>query len=83
MRTTKCKYCGAEIFYAQTSSGRPMPLDAKPEKPAGKFTIGHAADGTLNCVSAPQLYMNHWTTCPKAAEVRADMIKAAAQKGGG
>jgi hypothetical protein len=64
-----CKTCGAEIIWCETSSGKLMPLDAKPER---RFVLGEAAghgDGTRKARSA-DTYTSHFVACPQADEHR-------------
>lgn len=60
-----CSTCGAEIIWATSERGRPMPLDAKPEKRIlleqnGKATIARVVD----------TYVSHFVTCPQRDEHR-------------
>jgi ssDNA-binding Zn-finger/Zn-ribbon topoisomerase 1 len=37
---SKCRDCGAEVIWAKSKNGKPMPLDAKPLDPGqGKFVL--------------------------------------------
>ena len=53
-----CKKCGAPLLWIKTSSGANAPLDAV-------MIAGIDADGV-----AHRIYLNHFSTCPKADEVR-------------
>lgn len=57
-----CKYCGAEIIWCETSAGKLMPLDAKPElRWVLTAKAGHG-DGTRQARSA-ETHTNHFDTC--------------------
>jgi hypothetical protein len=67
--TARCSSCGAAIVWAFMSSGKRMPLDAKPQKlitlipnPAvlADAPVGHVVD----------CYTSHFVTCPNAAQHR-------------
>lgn len=74
----RCRSCQAEIVWARTSAGRPMPLDAEPN-PAGTCTLEHTAEGALlvRVDPSPPLevdtrprYTSHFATCPHADQHR-------------
>jgi hypothetical protein len=68
-----CKSCGAEIVWAKTIKGRPIPLDPAPS-PRGNIVIGEA--GIALVYNAPAgiaprfedapRYLSHFATCPDA-----------------
>lgn len=74
MRTATCSSCQATIIWAETTHGKPMPVDAEPvangnvtlhesqdprEPPLA--VVGRAGSGT---------HQAHFVTCPHAAEHR-------------
>lgn len=75
-----CRSCGARIFFALTTSGKSMPIDAEPTE-NGNVVLAEPAEiaaalGTprVRVVSsknpAPEgavRYVSHFTTCPNAA----------------
>lgn len=73
----RCRSCGAEIFYATTTTGKAMPLDVDPH-PDGNVIV-ERQDGRLGCRvlgnAAPAArdevrYRSHFATCPNAAAHR-------------
>lgn len=82
-RVSKCRSCGARIYWARTASGIAMPVD---ELRAGKQatpTVGNVdlrrrrddpAELTATVVAeasrSPQLWTSHFATCPHAAQHR-------------
>ena len=77
-QTTKCRKCGAEIKFIKTTSGKWLPVDAKPvyysligKKDRVVTTDGRVISCTIvdtatDCVG----YMPHWATCEFANEFR-------------
>lgn len=68
-----CRSCGAEIIWARSVNGVPMPLDAKPV-PDGNVIL---EDGTARVIGGPlevppgtKLYSAHHATCPDAERWR-------------
>lgn len=67
-----CRSCGAEILWAITEKGKPMPLDAAPVEAAdarqGLFEIAHTGEGTFAIPSrpVPARFVSHFATCPNA-----------------
>jgi hypothetical protein len=63
-----CKSCGAEVIWALTSTGRPMPIDATPVE--GGNLVLSLLDGkrVVSVVAAgPGLrHRPHFATCPDA-----------------
>jgi hypothetical protein len=59
-----CKSCGAAIVWAQTESGRRMPLDAEPER---RFVLAGVEPTIARSVPT---YVSHFATCPQADEHR-------------
>ncbi len=66
-----CKSCGAEIFWAKTTGGKNMPLDANPA-----MNGNIALDGDTARVVEPDMgaldarYTSHFATCPAASQHR-------------
>lgn len=70
---TRCKGCGAEIFWARTTAGSHMPVDAQPT-PDGNVVIFTIQPLTVQMVAVfddnrPR-FTSHFATCPKAGEFR-------------
>lgn len=66
-----CSSCGAAIIWVRTERGKPMPVDAKPEK---RFTLDPLAV-RLNPSAPPSAllvdtYVSHFATCPHADQHR-------------
>ena len=57
-----CRACHAEVVWATTEKGKPMILDAKPQR---LYVIGD--DGVCRFVKA---YTPHWGTCPHADQFK-------------
>lgn len=56
-----CRSCSAAIVWAKSAAGRPMPLDATPEK---RVVV---ENGVGRIVDA---YVSHFSTCPHSARHR-------------
>ena len=74
-RIVPCRSCKAPMFWAATSSGKKMPLDAKPlESMSGKDSHGVVAFGIRAGVASKAYhgakYTSHFATCPDADEHR-------------
>lgn len=71
-----CRTCGADIIWAETESGKRMPLDRAPVIPKGLFVLtarpGQEAPLASSVASSqtPALYQSHFATCPQADEHR-------------
>jgi hypothetical protein len=69
-----CRSCGAPITWAETKSGRRMPIDADPVEDGG--TIMFAADGTTTVPyvivrpAGEGTHRPHWVTCFNADQHR-------------
>ncbi|KKN56871.1 hypothetical protein LCGC14_0567960 [marine sediment metagenome] len=61
-----CKKCGAPLLWVKTTSGANAPLDAA-------MIVGIDADGVSH-----RVHLNHFSTCPRAAEVTAEQKAHAA-----
>jgi len=68
----KCSSCEAEIIWAETGSGKHMPLDAVPSDKGnmvfvkGKTWVATEMDRRLY----RELHASHFSTCPNAAHHR-------------
>lgn len=60
----KCRSCEAEIVWARTAGGSPIPLDAKPER---RFVV--MQEDPL-VVQSQVTYVSHFATCPNADQHR-------------
>jgi hypothetical protein len=60
----KCRSCGAEIIWARTKKGKPIPLDRSPTM------TRYVREGTSDLVVQRTTYQTHFITCPNAAEHR-------------
>ncbi len=63
---TLCKKCGAPLLWVKTATGANAPLDPV-------MIVGIDADGISH-----RVYLNHFSTCPKAHEVAAEQKAHAA-----
>jgi hypothetical protein len=69
----RCRSCGAEILWARTTSGKPMPLDREPSANGNVLLRDGVAQvlGPLDvAVTGEPLYLSHFATCPSAASHR-------------
>ena len=74
---TKCKSCGAPIFWAKTIKGMPMPIDGEPS-PRGNIVISEEGVALVYrdpSAVAPRYadeprYLSHFATCPNADDHR-------------
>lgn len=57
-----CRACGTMIFFAKTTAGRGIPLDAKP---IGGFTVNEAGEA-----QRITMHRTHFETCPQAEQFR-------------
>ena len=73
----KCKYCGAEIIFIETSNGQKMPCEAKQvdvyRSAKGKRKAMTAFGEIFRCdmsyspfVQAEKAYLTHWGNCRNA-----------------
>lgn len=81
---SRCRSCGAEIRWARTATGRPMPLDAEPVADGNVAFTGRSvrdargfAAPEVRVESQPPMFDNdepryvaHFVTCPNADEWR-------------
>lgn len=64
-----CKKCGAPLLWVKTTRGANAPLDAV-------MIVGIDADGVSH-----RVYLNHFSTCPHADDVRREKQAASATDG--
>ena len=67
MKKAFCASCKAEIVWALTESGKPIPLDEKPEQ---RFVITALPDGSPGRARLKKTYQTHFVTCPNSKEHR-------------
>jgi len=78
-QTTACSSCGEPIYFAKTSSGKPMPVDAEPSD-QGNVLLALDADTrqlkaeVLGRGTEPpagrNVYLSHFVTCPHSESHR-------------
>jgi hypothetical protein len=78
-QTTACSSCGEPIYFAKTSSGKPMPVDAEPSD-QGNVLLAIDADTrqlkaeVLGRGTEPpagrNVYLSHFVTCPHSESHR-------------
>jgi len=76
LRPTPCRSCGTAMIWAESRSGKPMPLDAHPA-PNGNVLL---LDGVAHVLAIDEadmlrrrqipLYLSHHATCPHGAKWR-------------
>lgn len=74
MTLTKCRSCGASIFWARGKNGKQLPIDAE-TVPGGNITIeDDPQKGLVAHVhgkpSGEHAYVSHFATCPQAGKWR-------------
>lgn len=65
---TRCRRCTADIFFAQTATGKKIPMDARPVPGMFRVFRGGAGERTVEAV---KVYRSHFATCPDADHFRA------------
>lgn len=65
MRKSKCRGCGAEIYWAKTEGLKPIPLD-----PPKKLYVKIRKAGNDMIVKMLDTYMPHHATCPEVEKFR-------------
>lgn len=70
---SRCKSCGAPIYWVKTEAGKNMPVDAKPVADGNIIFVGQVAfvikQGHGPVVDQPR-YVSHFVTCKNAATHR-------------
>lgn len=75
--SARCTSCGAEIFFAKTPAGKPIPIDLTPsatgnlvvrEVQAGRVAVPLSKAGDLG--AAEVKHVSHFATCPNADKHR-------------
>lgn len=69
-----CKYCNEPIRWVATEGGKPMPINAVPDRngnvvilPGGMGTRVKVLSGSDLLTWRGQLFMPHFATCPQTA----------------
>ena len=81
MKRSRCKSCGAEIFWIMMQTGKKMPVDATPmtywAKKEGQEKIVTPNGEVISCELTGDLqnstgigYISHFATCPDAKNHR-------------
>jgi hypothetical protein len=67
-----CRSCGAEIFWAKTTTGRNIPLDADKVGPlmVPDGNLDFVDSGAVMVVGPGGKMRSHFATCPNAAQHR-------------
>jgi hypothetical protein len=72
MNVKKCRYCKATILWAETTTGRPIPLNPAPHPdgtvslmPAGAITLS-AEQVEMGRAIGSRRFRPHAITCPRA-----------------
>ena len=76
--TSKCRSCGADIYWIKMTSGKSMPCDVKPylyrQDPEGDLVLvtpdGRTVKGFEDLDSEEFGYTSHFATCPNANQHR-------------
>lgn len=72
----QCRSCNANIIWARTSSGRPMPVDAEPTRSANVRLRWEGSEVKADVVKVALAFgstgnrLSHFVTCPKADQWR-------------
>lgn len=68
--TTRCGSCGAEITWARTEKGKPMPVDAAPNE-RGNLIVERGACRVATLFDPPgERHTSHFASCPDHAQHR-------------
>lgn len=75
MKTKSCTSCGAAMFFATTTDGKELPVDAQPAAdgtvsvtftdPPTAVVVGRGQAAGMRAAGI-QLYRSHFATCPNA-----------------
>jgi hypothetical protein len=74
--TTRCRSCRAEIFWAATSHGKRMPVDAQPVEDGnlviapGDLPTAYVVDPGQPDLTGEPRYTSHFASCPHADQHR-------------
>ena len=75
-KTSKCRACGAEVYWAMSANGRKMPVDAAVND-KGNILMQIDSEGNLRFITVRgtanlkrNRYTSHFATCPYAAAFR-------------
>lgn len=80
--TSRCESCRAEIVWATTSNGNPMPVNAAPSPQSGNVTLsrergrlvatvlGKQQAARMRATRALPLHLAHFVDCPNANQHR-------------
>lgn len=69
---SRCSSCSAEIVWAQTVTGKLMPVDAEPS-PRGNVVLAQEGEKLVAFVSAAPVdggHLSHFSTCVNADQHR-------------
>ncbi len=66
----KCRSCGAEILWAETTAGKRIPLDLPSERRFLVVPLPDSSFGIAGIATSHETYETHFVTCPNAAEHR-------------
>ncbi len=76
-RKSKCRSCGADIYWATTEKGKSMPVNVEREMDGNISLFLHRPTGELTAmVHKPgggpweDRYVSHFATCPQAQQHR-------------
>lgn len=78
MKTSHCTFCNALVVWAETSSGKRIPVDPDPGF-AGNVILSQGAKGEVYArvltkrddrPQGPVFHRSHFSTCPKASKAR-------------
>jgi hypothetical protein len=78
---SKCRSCGAAIYWARMPSGKLNPIDVE-FSPKGDIALRVKSDGEVlgyvvepDKLAPPKLRLSHFVTCPNAAQHRQGKLK--------
>jgi hypothetical protein len=69
-----CRSCGARVLWVRTATGKPMPVDPRPN-PSGNIRLRGNPDvlgqeDLRHLPAGSPLYLSHFVTCPQAGQHR-------------
>ena len=65
-----CSSCSAQIFWAKTTAGKAMPIDAKPVEDGNVWLDANQVASVGKPVAGSLRYVSHFATCKNAAKHR-------------